>query len=67
MDQINIDLSGNTEKVILIIYNSLGNVIKSEEISGERARIDLSSYQPGMYFIKADDGNSQVVRKIILE
>jgi PKD repeat protein len=66
-DLINIDLPGNSSRVLLHIYNSLGNVIRSAEISGDRAKIDMTDYKPGLYFIKADDGNMQVVRKIILE
>lgn len=66
-DRVNIDVTGNTGKVYLMIYNSLGNILKAVELNGERTTFDMSGYQPGMYFIQADDGDRQAVRKIILE
>jgi PKD repeat protein len=66
-DVINIDLAGNTGKVSIIIYNALGNILKYEEITGERKVIDMSGFEPGMYFIRAEDGNRQALRKLILE
>jgi hypothetical protein len=29
--------------------------------------IDMSGFEPGMYFIRAEDGNRQALRKLILE
>ncbi len=50
----------------LQIYDMLGNLLISEPIVEPRKHsIDISNFRSGVYFIKVDDGNIQVIKKII--
>jgi PKD repeat protein len=65
--QINIQVTGNSGTVVVRIYSSQGLLIKSDALSGNYEKIDLTGYQTGIYFIIAGDGRQQVVEKIILK
>ncbi len=54
------------KEVIIKVFNSTGILIhKSNNLNSERARIDLSNYPTGIYFVKISDSNSTITKKII--
>jgi bacillolysin len=64
---LNLLLTGNAETVNIKVYNALGQIIDDFNVNTNRATIDLSNYQKGMYFIGADDGIQNTLKKFIRE
>ena len=56
------------EKVVIDIYNELGEQVKSLSVRGFGAtqKVNMNAYPPGIYFLKSDNA-SDFVKKIILE
>jgi PKD repeat protein len=66
-DQINIRVAGNSGTVTVRIYSPQGLLIKSIALVEFSEKIDMTSFQAGIYFIIASDARQQVVEKIILK
>jgi hypothetical protein len=49
------------------LYNALGQIIDDFNISSDRARIDLSSFPDGIYYVGADDGAKNALKKFLKE
>jgi len=49
----------------LKIYNSIGSLVYQNIVNGDRTEIDLTSYATGIYFIKINSADSEIIRKII--
>ena len=64
---VNVNVAGNNGPVILKIYSAQGNVVSVLEMREANAKIDMSAFQPGMYFIQAGDGSRQVTEKLLLK
>ena len=63
--RLNILVSGQAETVNIKIYNAIGQIIKDFNITNDRAVIDLGNYQKGIYYIGADDGYRNALKKFI--
>jgi hypothetical protein len=64
---VNIDFNNSFAKLRIDVLNSLGQLILSKNISNQTSTtIDLSNCAKGMYFIKVQNGNGVVVRKVII-
>jgi len=65
---VNIDISAHYETSILSIYNSLGNLVYSNNIStsGGKIRIDISSWAGGIYIAELENGMEIISREKII-
>lgn len=73
LDIFNLEIESGTDKSLDIqVYNTVGQCIISKNIikgSGNTnyAKLDLSSFSKGIYFIRLQSGNETVLKKIILQ
>nr|NQU91798.1 T9SS type A sorting domain-containing protein [Bacteroidota bacterium] len=63
-DLINISSDYNLKKVTLV--NSLGQPVYTQEVTGNNYQINVSSYVIGMYFIRIETANGNVITKKIM-
>lgn len=66
-EYFNVQVSGNAGPVTIRVYSAQGNVVSITEMREARLRIDMSAFQPGMYFIHAGDGSRQATEKVLLK
>jgi PKD repeat protein len=66
-NQINVDVTGSAEIVNIKVYNAIGQIIDEFEITNNKATIDLGSFARGIYFIGADDGTHNALKRFIRE
>lgn len=59
-DILNINLA---QPSIINIYTVNGNVVYSQIISAEMTTIDISNYSPGIYFVKAGNITTKLIKK----
>ena len=64
-NNLNIQLLGNNEVVNIKVYNAFGKIIDDFNVTGVKIQIDLSSYANGMYFIGADNGTQNTLKKFV--
>ncbi len=57
VDVLNITFSKAIAKAEVSVYNSLGLLVESAIFTGKEARLDVSKYAPGLYFLKVNDGS----------
>ena len=57
-------LVGNLEKIKGILH-TMGKKIYQNHISTNQTTIDMSSYNPGVYFIKAQSNNTDRLNKVL--
>ena len=50
---------------VIKIYNCLGMLMDEIEIDSEELEINLSDYNPGVYFVNIKSENGTVVKKIV--
>jgi len=62
-DVLNIRSSDNVRQITL--YNITGQACRVFMINSNNANIDLSNLNPGIYFIKAETDNSNVIQRIM--
>jgi len=62
-DVLNIRSSANVRQITL--YNITGQACRVFMINSNNANIDLSNLNPGIYFIKAETDNSNVIQRIM--
>jgi len=62
---LNISLLGNSDVVNIKVYNALGKVIGDFDVTGVQAQIDLSRYANGMYYIGADNGTQNTLKRFV--
>jgi uncharacterized protein YigE (DUF2233 family) len=55
------------DKAAIQLYNTNGQLLYSANAQGNRHTIDISKFAPGSYFIKVNQGTSNVVKTIIKE
>jgi trimeric autotransporter adhesin len=61
-------ISYGTLQPSIYIYNSLGKLIyKKDKAAQGSEQINLSAYSKGIYFIKVQDGNKMVNKKLIIQ
>lgn len=65
-DFLNITVDGVSSQSRVELYDALGKVVNSQNLTGFNNRLDLIDLQNGLYFIKLMDGNNVIeTRKII--
>jgi PKD repeat protein len=64
---LNVKLTGNGENVNIKVYNALGRIIDDFNINKSQTTINLSNYPSGIYYIGADDGTQNALKKFIRE
>ena len=63
---VNIILDKNLgSKISFVLYNSIGEKVKCDEIINYNYKIDLSEYERGLYYLKLSDGEHFTTKKII--
>ena len=60
--EFNINVSSYSEKAFIAIYNSLGQLIVKEKVSGTTHEINMKSAVPGAYRLIIFDNNQPVYR-----
>jgi hypothetical protein len=51
----------------LRIVNIFGSVVLNQKTLGNLTRLDLSSFSPGIYFVRAFSNNQEVIKKITVK
>ncbi len=64
-DKVYIQSSEVVEKIELL--NNLGAVIHSEKVNDRGYQLNVSPFNPGIYFIKIETGQDLILRKIVIE
>ena len=64
-NMLNVRLVGNNEMVNIKVYNAFGKILDEFNISGIDTQIDLSGYTNGMYYIGADNGKHNTLKKFV--
>jgi len=62
---LNIHVISNNETVNIKIYNSLGRIIDDFNVESRDTQIDLSNYSKGIYYIGADNGMQNMLKKFV--
>ena len=57
----------NSSNVYYTIYDEAGRVVKSAMMNNLKTTINLSDYPKGVYFVKINDGSSELNKKLILQ
>ena len=60
-----VTITTNENKGQLIIYNTLGAVLYSQQLNAAQTSVDVSAYQCGIYFIQIQTVNGMATKKII--
>ncbi len=60
---LNVSLISEIETVNIKGYNSLGRII--DEFDGMITQIDLSNYPKGLYYVGANNGEQNILKKFI--
>ena len=55
----------NTKDINISIYNALGQIVKSENISENKNNIDISNLSKGIFIIKINFGGTNISKKLI--
>lgn len=58
-------ISGIEQNISISIYNAIGELVKSIQLTDSTTNLDLSEYSNGIYFIKIKNNNGEVIQKII--
>jgi len=70
-DQVNYELIGFSENVRITVFNSVGQLVKEERIQTSglsfNGEIDVNDLSPGIYLIKAYDGELEKTERIIIQ
>ncbi len=56
-----------TDITSINVYNTQGTQVFETKIESRNAKLDLSNLPSGMYFIRVNEGNSHIIRKVIIE
>jgi PKD repeat protein len=64
-NELNIHLISNSETVNIKVYNTLGRIIEDFDVNSINIQIDLSHYPKGLYYIGADDGKQNTLKKFV--
>ena len=67
---VNMQFMGFSDKIVIEVINPQGQIVdrRLEIIAGQnRLEMDLSSLASGIYFIRIDDGEKLVMKKLILD
>ena len=56
-----------TEDITVNIYNVIGKLIRSTEITEDENSIDISKMSKGIYLVKINAGNKNISKKLLIE
>jgi hypothetical protein len=62
-----LNLDKDFRQATLRIYNTLGSLVKEQNINGQSAAINREGLENGIYFIRVSDGEHEWMGKIIIE
>jgi len=62
-----LQLLGLKEQYLIEIFDSLGQLVYSEEKSGSIHKFDLRERERGVYFIRISSNTEQIIQKIIIQ
>ena len=48
------------------IYNLLGEVVRTERLTGATTRLDVSGMDEGVYFIKLGEGSDSIATRLVI-
>ena len=57
----------NSQQSTVKVYNTLGMLVEEIEINSNETEINVSDYNPGIYFFNIQTENGNVTRKIVVE
>ena len=57
----------NGQQTTVRIYNILGMLVEEIEINSNETEINVSDYNPGVYFFNIQTENGNVTKKIVVE
>lgn len=60
---LNVLVTGNKQTVNIKVYNAIGQITDDFYMKNNRARINLENYPNGIYYIGADDGIQNTLKK----
>jgi PKD repeat protein len=60
---LNVLVTGNVKTVNIKVYNAIGQIIDDFYMKNNRVRINLGNYPDGIYYIGADDGIQNTLKK----
>ena len=67
-EKLTLELSNMPGKeCMLTIYNLTGSAIYNAKLKTEIMEIDVSSYNPGLYFVKVDSGKRSFTRRVEIQ
>lgn len=70
-DQVNYELIGFNENVRITVFNSVGQLVKEERIQTSgvsfNGELDVNDFSPGIYLIKAYDGELEKTERIVIQ
>lgn len=58
------DLTGNSS---ILVYNSIGSVVKNFVTTGKSIAVDLGDFSKGIYFVKVTNKGKSTTRKLIVK
>jgi hypothetical protein len=64
---LNIKLISPAERVNIKIYNAIGQIIDDFNVENDHTTVNLSAYPKGIYYIGADDGIQNTLKKFFKE
>lgn len=64
---VNISIENFDSEINIIVTDIIGKVIINQKIQDAKTKIDLSSYEKGLYFIQLHNNNDVSTQKIIVE
>ena len=65
-DFLFIEQTGNKDMYVTI-YNTLGKLILSRQVSGQKVKLNLETLTSGLYIIHVNQMNSSISKQIIKE
>ena len=57
----------NSQQTTVKIYNTVGMLVEEIEMNSGEIEINVSEYNPGIYFINISNEESNVTKKIVVE
>ncbi len=57
----------NRQQTTVRVYNTIGMLVEEIEINSNETEINVSDYNPGIYFISIQTENGNVTKKIVVE
>lgn len=56
----------NAQNANMEVYDVVGKLITSQELTNTSEQLDVSSFQTGIYFVKLTDGSNSLTKRIVI-